>query len=67
MKSDSAIERGKGRLGVSLNSADEATNNDQNDMARLGKPQQFNVSISSAIFPVMKTSRKFLPYTSEMV
>lgn len=46
MKSDSVIERGKGHLGVSLSSTDEATHNDQNDMARLGKPQQFNVSIS---------------------
>lgn len=46
MKSDTAIENGKARLGLTLSSADEPTNNDENDMARLGKPQQFNVSIS---------------------
>lgn len=37
------IETGKGDLDVSFNSADDASNNDQKDMSRLGKPQQFNV------------------------
>ncbi|KAK2879362.1 hypothetical protein FQN49_000950 [Arthroderma sp. PD_2] len=36
------IETGKGNLDVSFNSTDDASNNDQKDMSRLGKPQQFN-------------------------
>lgn len=36
------IEPGKGDLDVSFNSADDASN-DQKDMSRLGKSQQFNV------------------------
>ncbi|QSS63400.1 amino acid permease [Histoplasma capsulatum] len=35
-----------GRVGVSMSSADEATNQDQADMARLGKDQQFKASSS---------------------
>lgn len=47
MMEESTVERGdsKGaRLSVSLSSTDDATHHDQNDMARLGKPQQFKVS-----------------------
>ncbi|QSS51176.1 amino acid permease [Histoplasma capsulatum var. duboisii H88] len=35
------FENNKARVGVSMSSADEATNQDQADMARLGKDQQF--------------------------
>ncbi|KAI1917416.1 hypothetical protein LOZ39_000408 [Ophidiomyces ophidiicola] len=43
--SDTVVERRgnskDGHVHVSLSTADDATQNDQNDMARLGKPQQF--------------------------
>ena len=54
MNEESVVERGDskgGRLSVSLSSANEATHYDQNDMARLGKPQQFKVSHSSSLSP----------------
>ncbi|KAK2737235.1 hypothetical protein FQN57_000402 [Myotisia sp. PD_48] len=41
MPKESIMERGKGGLKVTLNSVDEATSQDESDMARLGKPQQF--------------------------
>ncbi|KAM5443436.1 hypothetical protein MferCBS31731_001757 [Microsporum ferrugineum] len=42
MFASDVVETGKGDLDVSFNSADDASNNDQKDMSRLGKPQQFN-------------------------
>lgn len=37
------LESNKGNVGVSMSSSDEATHQDQVDMARLGKDQQFKV------------------------
>lgn len=55
MTEESIVERGDSKgaeLSVSLDSMDDATHNDQNDMARMGKPQQFKVGgLFSSSFP----------------